>query len=200
MKKFFIVSLSLMTCAAGAHECPVCERQNVSRDSYAGVRLYVNQHSSYSYKHSDGWRQKYLDNGLGFGTTMGNNLTDYLRVEYETLYMGTQYSKNDTNFEYDIWANMLNVYALYEFDNAFAPYLGGGVGLTGIWGEVASHLDNAFDLSGQVMVGVLFRLNTRIDLDLGFKYIYFGQVDHENGSTDVDATQVYLGAVYKFGL
>jgi len=61
-------------------------------------------------------------------------------------------------------------------------------------------LDNAFDLSYQVMVGVLFHLNSRIDLDVGFKYINFGRVEHTSGVSKVDATQLYLGLAYKFGL
>jgi len=180
--------------------CPVCECDASSRDNYAGVRIYANRHSSYSFKHWDGWREKQLDDDFGFGTTMGNNLTRYLRVEYETLYMGTQYSRHDTNFEYDIWANLLNAYALYEIDGAFAPYLGAGVGLTAIWGDVAGHLNSDVDLSAQAMVGILFRLNSRIDLDLGFKYVYFGKVEHKTGATRIDATQFYLGATYKFGM
>lgn len=186
---------------AMATTCPVCECNHIlSRDSYAGFRLYVNQHSTYSYHAPDGTGHRKNDDNLGFGTTMGNNLTKYLRVEYETLYMGAQYSADNTNFEYDIWANMLNAYLYWEFDNAFAPYAGLGVGLTGIWGEVAGHLDNAFDLSYQFLAGVLFRLNSRIDLDLGFKYVNFGKVENQNTITKVDATQIYVGATYKFGM
>ncbi len=186
-----------------AIECPLCECATTSGtdiSNYAGVRIYKNEHSAYSYSLSNGHKEKYKKDNFGFGTTVGNTLTDYLRVEYETLYMGAQYTKYDTDFEYDIWANMLNAYLLYDFDNAVAPYLGLGLGLTGIWGEINGELDNAFDLSYQAMVGVLFHLNRRIDLEVGFKYINFGKVEHSHGVSKVDATQFYIGTAYKFGL
>lgn len=186
------------TDATGA--CPVCQCSSPSRDNYAGFRIYKNEHSSYEYHVNGGLHAGYRDDDFGFGTTVGNNLASYLRVEYETLYMGAKYSKHSTDFEYDIWANMLNAYLLRDFDGAVAPYVGAGIGLTGIWGEINGELDNAFDLSYQVMVGVLFHLNARIDLDLGFKYVDFGRVEHDHGSSRIDATQIYLGAAYKFGL
>lgn len=217
MKKHIAALLCMLPIAAHAEygtyneydmdllaQCPACEcpaaATKDSRDNYAGFRIYKNEHAAYSYNLSNGHKEKYKKDNWGFGTTVGNNLTEYLRVEYETLYMGAQYSKNDKDFEYDIWANMLNAYLLYDLDGAAAPYAGLGLGLTGIWGEIAGELDNAFDLSYQAMVGILFRLNSRIDLDLGFKYVNFGKVEHDRGVSKVDATQIYLGATYKFGL
>ncbi|MBD5400696.1 porin family protein [bacterium] len=181
--------------------CPVCEcPAPAKRDNYAGFRVYINEHSSYSYSLANDKTIKHIDDNLGFGTTMGSNLTPYLRTEYETLYMGAQYSKSDMDFEYDIWVNMLNIYIMHEFDNAFSPYIGAGLGLSGIWGEINGHLANAFDLSYQAMAGVLFKLNSRIDIDIGFKYTNFGQIEHPRGTTKIDATQIYIGGVYKFGL
>lgn len=217
MKKHIAALLCMLPIAAHAEygtyneydmdllaQCPACECPSAgtadSRDNYAGFRIYKNEHAAYSYNLSNGHKEKYKKDNWGFGTTVGNNLTEYLRVEYETLYMGAQYSKNDKDFEYDIWANMLNAYLLYDLDGAAAPYAGLGLGLTGIWGEIDGELDNAFDLSYQAMVGILFRLNSRIDLDLGFKYVNFGKVEHDRGVSKVDATQIYLGATYKFGL
>lgn len=184
-------------------DCPVCDCGAAlasARDNYVGFRIYKNEHSAYSYNLSNGHKEKEKRDNFGFGTTMGNRLTSHVRVEYETLYMGAQYSKNDKDFEYDIWANMLNAYLFHEFDRAVAPYVGVGLGLTGIWGEIDGELDNAFDLSYQAMVGVLFTLNPRIDLEVGFKYVNFGKVEHTRGVTKVDATQIYVGATYKFGL
>ncbi len=203
MKKILATLLCLMPVAAFAEcgdcEC-VCECGNASRDSYAGFRLYKNEHSAFSYSRSHGDKIKELRDNFGFGTTMGNQLAPYLRVEYETLYMGAQYGKKDRNFEYDLWANLLNAYLMYDFDNVVAPYVGAGLGLTAIWGEIDGDLDSSVDLSYQGMFGVLFRLNSRIDLDVGFKYINYGQVEHRHGTTRVDATQFYISAAYKFGM
>ena len=182
--------------------CPVCDCvcRPPSRDNYAGVRLYINKHTSYDYHDDNLGKLERTMNNLGFGTTMGNNLNDWIRVEYETLYMGTQYSQRDIDFEYDIWANFLNAYALWNCIDIVTPYAGAGLGLTGIWGELDGHLNNAFDLSYQVMAGILIHINPRIDLDLGAKYVNYGTVDQSHGHTHVDATQIYLGAVYRFGL
>lgn len=184
-----------------ASDCPVCNCGDASsRDNYVGFRIYKNEHSAFSYNFSNGHHEKETRDNFGFGTTMGNRLTDFMRVEYETLYMGAQYSKYNRDFEYDIWANMLNAYLFHEFGGAVAPYVGLGLGLTGIWGEIDGDLDNAFDLSYQAMVGVLFELNPRIDIEVGFKYVNFGKVEHSRGTTKVDATQIYIGGIYKFGL
>lgn len=186
---------------AAEQECPICEcGGDDDRSNYVGFRVYKNEHAAYSYNLSNGHKNKYKKDNFGFGTTVGNNLTDWLRVEYETLYMGAEYTKRYTDFEYDIWANMLNAYLLRDFEGVVAPYVGAGIGLTGIWGEINGDLDNAFDLSYQAMAGVLFKLNRRIDLDVGFKYVNFGKVEHHHGATKVDATQIYIGAAYKFGL
>lgn len=185
-------------------QCPVCEcdtaQSGATRDNYMGFRIYKNEHSAYSYNLSNGHKSIFKEDNFGFGTTVGNRLTDYVRVEYETLYMGAEHSKADKDFEYDIWANMFNAYLFHEFGGAVAPYFGLGLGLTGIWGEINGELDNAFDLSYQAMVGVLFELNPRIDLEVGFKYINFGKVEHTHGVTKVDATQFYIGGLYKFGM
>lgn len=181
--------------------CPVCDCGDSSaRDNYVGFRVYKNEHAAYAYTLSNGHKEKEKRDNFGFGTTVGNRLTDNIRVEFETLYMGTQYSRNDKDFEYDIWANMLNAYLFRNFGGAVEPYAGLGLGLTGIWGEIDGQLDNAFDLSYQAMVGILFQLNKRIDLDIGFKYINFGKVEHSRGVSKVDATQLYVGATYKFDL
>lgn len=186
-----------------AYDCPVCDcncTAGGARDTYAGFRIYKNEHSAFSYSRQHEHKITGARDNFGFGTTMGNQLAPYLRVEYETLYMGGKYSKHNTDFEYDLWANLLNAYLLRSFDGVVAPYVGAGLGLTAIWGQIDGRLDNAVDLSYQAMVGVLFTLNSRIDLDVGFKYINFGSVEHKHGTTKIDATQFYIGAAYKFGL
>ncbi len=212
MKKLIATLLILTATEYGANaeyweyeseydSCPVCEcASNSSRDNYVGFRIYKNEHAAYSYNISNGHKEKETHDNLGFGTTVGNHLTDYVRVEYETLYMAAEHSKNDKDFEYDIWANMLNAYLFREFGGAVAPYAGVGLGVTGIWGEIDGDLDNAFDLSYQAMVGVMFELNERISMDVGFKYINFGKVEHSHGVSKVDATQLYLGINYQFGI
>lgn len=180
--------------------CPVCDCGDDTRDSYFGVRVYKNEHSAFSYNHPNGHKEKFKRDNFAFGTTAGNNLADWVRVEYETLYMGGQKNMHDTKFDYDLWANFVNAYLLRDFDGVVAPYIGAGLGLTGIWGDIGGQMDNDFDLSYQALTGVLFKLNKRIDLDVGFKYVNYGKVTHRDAVTKIDATQIYIGAIYKFGM
>ena len=65
--------------------------------------------------------------------------------------------------------------------------------------------DSVFDLSYQIMLGVNFALNDRVDLNLGLKYQYYGEVEFKQNNAevatiDVDGTEFYFGAVYKFSL
>lgn len=184
--------------------CPVCEcstnNNNARYDTYTGFRLYKNEHAAYAYTFPNGHHDTKKRDDFGFGSVFGNRLTDFLRVEYETLYMGSSHGMKDHNFHYNLWGNFFNAYLFQEFDGVVAPYAGAGLGLTGIWGEVDNKLDNAFDLSYQFMVGVWFDLNKRVALDIGFKYANYGQVEHETAVSKVDATQFYIGASYKFGM
>lgn len=182
-------------------ECPVCECASAAtRENYTGVRIYKNEHTSYSYNLPNGHKEKLSADNFTFSTLVGNRLTDFARVEFETGYTGAKFSKYGTNSEYDIWFNMLNAYLFHTFDRAVEPYVGAGLGLTGIWGEINGDLDNAFDISYQFMTGILFKLNSRIDLDVGFKYVNYGKVEHNIAVSKIDATQIYIGASYKFGM
>ncbi len=178
---------------------------NARRDTYVGLRLHKNEHIEMGFHMRHGGNTTITDDSGGIGLYVGNKLTEYVKIEFETAYTGSKNSKYDTTFEYDIWANMLNVYMFYEFGNAVAPYAGVGMGMTGIWGNVGGTSDSEFDLSYQMMVGVNFALNARIDLNVGFKYQNYGGIEHKfsNGTyakTTIDATELYIGAAYKFGL
>lgn len=186
-------------------QCPICDcgvstDTSSDRDNYTGFRIYRNIHAAYAHTFPNGHHDEVTRDNFGFGTVVGNRLTDFLRVEYETLYMGSDHSDDDIDFEYNIWANLFNAYLFQEFEGVVAPYAGVGLGLTGIWGEVDGDLDNSFDMSYQLMAGVWFDLNDRIALDIGFKYVNYGRVDHKHTVSKIDATQIYLGTSYKFGL
>ena len=123
------------------------------------------------------------------------------------MYTGADQVKRSTKYDFDVWANMLNVYLFQEYADAIAPYAGLGIGFATIWGDVSNPnmSDSVFDLSFSAMIGVNFALNDRVDLNLGVKYQYYGEVEHQhNGAeyavTDVDATEFFFGAAYKFGL
>ncbi len=179
--------------------------KTTARDNYVGIRLHKNEHIAYKYDLKHGQDITTKDDNFGFGVMVGNRLTDHVKIEFETSYTGTSFKKYNVNYDYDIWANMLNVYLFNEFGNAVAPYAGVGMGLTGIWAHANHTSDSECAVSYQAMIGVNFALNDRIDLNLGVKYQNYGTVEHKNSNgnfatTKIDATEFYLGAAYKFGL
>lgn len=182
---------------------------NQKYDTYAGIRIHKNESLALKYDITDANNSTIRDDNFGFGAVVGNRLTDNVKIEFETSYTGIEKSKRNREFDFDIWANMFNMYLFQEYSGAVAPYAGVGIGFAAIWGNVAdaghNMSDNVFDLSYQAMIGVNFALNNRIDLNLGVKYQYYGEVEHKiSGNvyavTDVDATEFYFGAVYKFGI
>ena len=178
-------------------------------DNYVGIRLHKNENIAFKYDINGAGHTTFSKDNWGFGAVVGNRLSDHVKVEFETMYTGAKYTKRNTDFDFDVWANMFNVYLFQEYAGAIAPYAGLGIGFASIWGDVNAtygHLsDSVFDLSYSAMIGVNFALNDRIDLNLGVKYQYYGEVEHkmhgtEYATTDVDATEFYFGAVYKFGI
>ena len=178
-------------------------------ETYAGIRLHKNERISFKYDIHDGGNSTIRKDNWGFGAVVGNRLSDNVKLEFETMYTGASQTKRATKYDFDVWANMLNVYLFHEFSGTVAPYAGLGIGFASIWGDIDApygHLsDSVFDLSYSAMIGVNFALNDRVDLNLGVKYQYYGEIEHEQSGnelaiTDVDGTEFYFGAVYKFGL
>ena len=178
-------------------------------ETYAGIRLHKNERVSFKYDIHDGGNSTIRKDNFGFGLVVGNRLSDHVKLEFETSYTGAKETKRDTHYDFDVWANMLNVYLFQEYAGAIAPYAGVGIGFASMWGDVntpyANMSDNVFDLSYQAMLGVNFALNNRVDLNIGVKYQYYGEIEHHIGSTEhaltqVDATEFYFGAAYKFGI
>ncbi|MBP5364187.1 MAG: porin family protein [Alphaproteobacteria bacterium] len=175
-----------------------------ARDTYAGFRIHRNEHIYFKYDAHKAKDTTLRDDSFGFGLNIGNRLTDYVKLEFETSYTGASLEKHDTDFDYDIWSNMLNVYIYKNFGGAVEPYFGVGLGASGIWGDVSgTHGDfstNDFELSFAAMAGINFALNKYIDLNLGLRYIDYGKLNHKIATTHIDATEIYIGAAYKFGL
>ena len=179
------------------------------RDTYAGFRIHKNESLSLKYDAEGIGGFKLREDNFGIGAVAGNRLSDNVKVEFETAYNGMKEANHNTTLSVDVWANMFNVYLFRQFDGAIEPYAGLGIGFAAIWGSVnapyANLSDSVFDLSYQIMLGVNFALNDRVDLNLGVKYQYYGEIEHKkNGAefatTDVSATEFYFGAAYKFDL
>lgn len=176
-----------------------------NHDTYLGVRLYKNESIKFDFKPFESSNSTFYDEDIAFGLVFGNRLTDYVKIELESAYLGTSFQKNSNEFNYDIWSNMLNVYLFKEYGGAVAPYFGLGIGASAIWSAAYSAGDFRMDMSWQALVGINFALNQRIDLNLGLKYQDYGYAEHKNNAgnyaeTSIYGLQLYLGAAYKFSL
>ena len=210
MKKIILVALALLASPAFAEDYYYAEYSSPdARDNYVGLRLHKNERISYAFDRLNGSGTTLKDDNVGLGLYVGNRLTDFLKLEFETMYTGIDDTKRDLDFSFDVWANMVNVYLYKSYGGAVEPYAGIGLGFSTIWSDVKGWgydaADTTFDLSYSIMAGVNFALNERVDLNLGFKYIKYGDADHTVSggtvaTTDIDATEFYLGAAYKFGL
>lgn len=201
MKK---ILLSLALCASAT-----TAMANGWRDNYIGLRIHKNENIAFSYDINGGGDATVRRDNFGLGAVIGNKLSDHVIIEFETSYTGAEQRKGITKYDYDVWANMFNMYLTQEFEGAISPYAGIGIGFAGIWGDIKNPMvrisDTTFDLSYQAMIGINFALNERIDFNLGLKYQYYGEIEHKkNGAefatTDVSATEFYFGAAYKFDL
>lgn len=180
-----------------------------SRDNYVGLRIHKNENLSITYDVYGGDDIDIRRDNFGIGAVIGNRLSDNVKIEFETSYTGASQTKKNTDFDFDVWSNMFNMYLFQEFSGAISPYAGLGVGFAAIWGDIDAPMyhvtDTTFDLTYQIMLGVNFALNDRIDFNLGAKYQYYGDIEHtlhgnELATTDISGTAVYFGATYKFGL
>lgn len=214
MKKLTAILLCLISIPAFADDWYNEENYSynttsIKRDTYAGIRLHLNKHIAFGYEEFDGWNTTLKDDDIGIGINIGNRLTNHVKIEFETSYTGGKERKYNTDFNFNIWSNMLNMYLYQQFDGAVEPYVGIGLGIAGIWGDVEktsfSSSDSTADLSWAFMIGINFALNDRIDLNLGAKYQNYGDLEHKNNTgayatTEVDATEIYIGAAYKFSI
>lgn len=208
MKKLCAIMFCLVAMPAFADDYGYGYNTTPRRDNYVGVRLHKNENIAFRFEPDGGDGTTLRDDGFGIGLVVGNRLTNHIKVEFETAYTGGGEQKYGTDYDFDVWSNMLNIYLYQQFGGAVEPYAGLGIGVAGIWGSANGTYnmsDATADMSWSAMVGVNFALNQRIDLNLGLKYQNYGDIDMTNGdgthtTTEIDATEFYIGAAYKFGL
>jgi len=146
-----------------------------------------------------------------------------IRTEIEyTFRSGFDYDPNPTfvnaatpsRAESDFNAHTFLINAFYDLKNGseFTPYVGGGFGMalnhsdvtyTNLaTGESEEAEETALDIAGHVGGGVGYTINERTTLDLGYRYLWLGDVEY-GPSADVtafdhNAHEVLLGLRYHF--
>lgn len=185
-------------------EPTITKTNSEKRDTYAGFRIHRNEHIALKYDAPGEHGKTVRSDNFGFGLNVGNRLTDCVKLEFETLYTSASENKYESDFDYDIWSNMLNVYIYKNFGGAVEPYAGVGIGVSGLWidmnGALGNNKEDNFQLSFAAMAGINFALNKYVDLNLGLRYVDYGKIKHDRTTTHIDATEIYIGAAYKFGI
>ena len=200
MKKIITAALCILALPAFANGY---DYNSTQRDNYVGMRLHKNNNIAFRLETSEDTGTTVRDDGFGIGLYVGNRLTNHVKIEFETLYNGGSQEKYGKDFNFNIWSNMLNVYVYQQIEGAVEPYIGLGIGVSGIWGTIDGlhNISNeTADMSWSAMIGVNFALNNRVDLNLGLKYQNYGDLDIGDASTEIDGTEFYISAAYKFGL
>lgn len=200
MKKIITAALCILTLPAFANNYGYSSDQ---RDNYVGMRLHKNDNIAFRLETQENTGTTVRDDGFGVGLYIGNRLTNHVKIEFETLYNGGNQEKYGKDFSFNIWSNMLNVYVYQQIEGAVEPYIGLGIGVSGIWGNIDGLYNTSnetADMSWSAMIGVNFALNNRVDLNLGLKYQNYGDLDIGDASTEIDGTEFYISAAYKFGL
>lgn len=203
MKKLPIFIMCMLTLPALSDSYNYYDYDTPQRDNYVGMRIHKNDNIAFQITQENGQDTTLRDDGFGIGIYIGNRLTNHIKIEFETLYNDGHEEKYNKDYRFNIWSNMLNVYFYQQFGGAVEPYAGLGIGLSGIWASIeglTNLSESTADMSWAAMIGVNFALNNRIDLNLGVKYQNYGDIDIGKTSIEIDATEFYIGAAYKFGL
>jgi opacity protein-like surface antigen len=163
----------------------------------------------------DLWADRFNQNLVTAGAAAGwafHRDTGSLRVEFEARgrdNLNNVYRPIPNAPDYlaasarDSWSTMVNAWRDYELSSRFAVYAGGGLGAGGYRVVVNSSLPSAPDVaiagtsgvSGfawQAGGGVIYALNERISLDLGYRFLSV-----PGGSTDVSLTDAFGTSVIR---
>lgn len=103
---------------------------------------------------------------------------------------------------------MLNGYFDIDTGTQFTPYVGAGVGVAwskyGISGGLINGYDNIRELAWQVGAGVSYSVNSNVAIDLGYRYMDYGESSEyeklfdENMKVETTAHEFYMGFRYNF--
>jgi opacity protein-like surface antigen len=179
-----------------------------TNDGYIGLKIHKNANMAINMSTNTGASGKVKEGPFGIGVNFGSKIGDFARIEGEIGYGGgirvESYGETDT---FTASSAMFNGYLEYEVLKGFSPYIGAGLGLGLITGELDAYgyainiFEAAATLSYQIMLGANFALSDKFDINVGFKYQDYGQLEMGVYSTkfkfDVDATEFYAGFAYK---
>lgn len=175
------------------------------------VKTYMSAKAKYSLLDSDvsagGYDVTTVDEDVaGFGVAVGIAYKDpsgMLRTELE-------YNKNGNStksygvidFEVETQSVMLNTYYHLPTGSALTPYIGGGIGVSHIKGTAElmglSGSIKKTNFAWQAGAGISYDLTKNFALDLGYRYMDYGDFEKDGVSLDTTAHEFYTGIRISF--
>ena len=205
MKKLLTISVLSAVVASGF---TVAHAQDF--DQYLSAKAVLN-HVNNKFEVNDGEDSgsfKKSKNVGGFRLAYGmifpagdNNV----RAEIEYGYNGkVKVSDEDSKSETKSQALMLNGYYDFNTGTAFTPYVGAGLGYARLKNTLsndeASYSKSKGNFAWQVGAGVSYAVNNNVDIDLAYRFMDYGKVDHKDnrGKAKMRGNEFSLGVRYNF--
>ncbi len=175
------------------------------------IKTYMSAKARYSLLDADvstgGYDVTTVDEDVaGFGVAVGmsyKNSSGMLRTELEYNKNGNStksYSLID--FEVETQSVMLNTYYHLPTGTSLTPYIGGGIGVAHVKGTAEimglSGSIKKTNFAWQAGAGLSYDLTKNFALDLGYRYMDYGNFEKEDVSLDTTAHEFYTGIRVSF--
>ncbi len=121
-------------------------------------------------------------------------------IDYDYGY----FAEGKAKFEIESHAFMFNTYYNFETGAKISPYVGTGIGLSQIKGNLKiedfgiSESIKKTNFSWQIGAGISLNLTNNFSLDTGYRYFDYGSFEKEDAKIDVSAHEIYTGARVSF--
>ncbi|ELM3723347.1 porin family protein [Edwardsiella piscicida] len=180
---------------------------------YAGAKMGISAEHLFDQKDVNGNGMSNDNKGVGnaglvFGYNFENQFSLPVRAELDYTFRANATSghTNDAAETNDsrlgLQTLMVNGYYDIKTGTPFTPYVGAGIGYANVSLKNDMNGDNVQSNSNNfawsVGTGVIYNVNERLDLDLGYKYLDAGKASAGNSQAKVTTHDVTLGVNYYF--
>lgn len=138
---------------------------------------------------------------IALGMSLNNRDAGLFRfeVEYNKNDVSTKQYSNSIDLELDTQAVMFNTYYHLPTGSAFTPYIGFGFGASHVKGK-ASHIGEIkkTNFAWQMGTGISYDLTENFALDLGYRYMDYGDFEKYGVNLDTRTHEFYTGIRISF--
>lgn len=179
MKKILLTSLALMSFVSVAHATEISPyvslkgvytKTTASNFKYAGITTSGDPDNS---------KTTFSDSTYGARLAFGAKI-DFLRTELELGWnkdFSKTYSEGDGyKASFKTKTALLNAYYDIFTKGGLTPYVGAGIGLSHLNARVAEEKLSGNSFAWQVGAGVAYNLTNNLALDIGYRYMDYGNV------------------------